>query len=362
VREAAEALDIDTYLVGGFIRDRVSGKDNKEAAGDLDFMCEHDVEKVVLYLMKKAGAPEPIRYGRSQAILLTINDQPIDFIDAKQIFKPLTPKDDTLEEEEDETVAFDDAFRRDFTMNTLMYDVRKSKLIDPTGRGLRDLQAGVLNTIIDPFIKFRIHAPDMLRALRFAATLGFQLGPKMLEAMRANAERVRPRDQGGDISNRRIRKELRKAIDKPEHWAKMRELMQQAGLDLVLAEDIQDVQDDFEGGIDYHFEEGQKGEKAMDIKGFCKRGGIFDKWFGNQPADKPPTKEERLKYLAGKLDEILKSVPEPRRDKVATEFFNQYATLTKQDRLMIMTLSKYYYHPGEGKGPQPPDTEQRWIN
>jgi hypothetical protein len=361
VKEAADTLDIDTYLVGGFIRDRISGKDDKEAAGDLDFMCEHDVEKIVSYLMKKYGAPEPIRYGRSQAILLTIDSQPIDFIDAKQVFRPLISKDVTLEEEDDETVAFDDAYRRDFTINTLMYDIRKEKLFDPTGRGLKDLQAGILNTIIDPFIKFRIHAPDMLRALRFAATLGFQLGPKMIEAMKANAERVKPRDQGGDISNRRIRKELRKAIDRPEHWAKMRELMQQTGLDLILAEDVQDVQEDFEGSINYHFDEEQKGEKAMNIKGFCKQSGIFDKWFGKQPPDRPPTREEKVQYLAKKLDEILIKTPESRRAAVTTEFLNQYATLTKADRVMVMSLSKYYGQSTGSKGLSNP-ADHRWIH
>ena len=279
VRDVAEALDIDIYLVGGFIRDRISSRDkDKEEAGDLDFMCEHDTQKVVQYLVKKHGYKEPVEYSRSKAIMLNMDEHPIDFIDAKRIYRPLeTEGYSTLEEEEDETVAFDDAFRRDLTVNTLMYDVRKNELLDPTGRGIQDLKEGVLNTIIDPFIKFRVHAPDMLRALRFAATLGFKLGPNMLEAMRTNAERVRPRDQGGDISNRRVRKELRKAIDKPEHWAKMRELLQQAGLDIVLAEDIQDVQEDFEGGIEYKFDdekskllEKPKEEKAM-VKRFTKK-------------------------------------------------------------------------------------------
>ena len=279
VRDVAEALDIDIYLVGGFIRDRISSRDkDKEEAGDLDFMCEHDTQKVVQYLVKKHGYKEPVEYSRSKAIMLNMDEHPIDFIDAKRIYRPLeTEGYSTLEEEEDETVAFDDAFRRDLTVNALMYDVRKNELLDPTGRGIQDLKEGVLNTIIDPFIKFRVHAPDMLRALRFAATLGFKLGPNMLEAMRTNAERVRPRDQGGDISNRRVRKELRKAIDKPEHWAKMRELLQQAGLDIVLAEDIQDVQEDFEGGIEYKFDdekskllEKPKEEKAM-VKRFTKK-------------------------------------------------------------------------------------------
>jgi tRNA nucleotidyltransferase/poly(A) polymerase len=279
VRDAAEALSVDIYLVGGFIRDRISSRDKeKEEAGDLDFMCEHDTQKVIQYLVKKHGYKEPVEYSRSKAIMLNMDEHPIDFIDAKRIYRPLKEEGySTLEEEEDETVAFDDAYRRDLTVNALMYDVRKSELLDPTGRGIKDLKEGVLNTIIDPFIKFRVHAPDMLRALRFAATLGFKLGPNMLEAMKANAERVRPRDQGGDISNRRVRKELRKAIDKPEHWAKMRQLLQEAGLDIILAEDIQDVQEDFEGGIEYRFDdekskllEKQKEEKAM-VKRFTKK-------------------------------------------------------------------------------------------
>jgi len=384
VREAADALDIDVYLVGGFVRDRIAGGKEKEAAGDLDFMCERDADKIVSYLAKKYGAPEPVKYSRSKAVMLTLDDHPIDFIDAKHIYRPLRQGFDTLEDEEDETVAFDDAYRRDLTVNSLMYDVRRGKLLDPTGKGLKDLRGGTLNTIIDPFIKFRIHAPDMLRALRFAATLGYKLGPKMLEAMKANAERLRPRDKGGDISNRRIRKELRKAIDTPEHWAKMRELLQQAGLDVILAKDIEDVQEDFEGGIEYHFDEKekalekqkekrekeQKKERAMNIKKFIKQSGLFDMFKKKeldyfkqkeealkqkrkqlQPKEKkeptgpiqPLGKQERLQYIAERLDEQLKSIAPKQHQQFVNDFLAQYK-ITKgiPEYSVIISLLKNY--------------------
>lgn len=68
----------------------------------------------------------------------------------------------------------EDALRRDFTINGLFYDVEKEEVIDHVG-GLRDLEAGLVRTIGDPDIRFQEDPVRMLRALKFAARLGFSL-------------------------------------------------------------------------------------------------------------------------------------------------------------------------------------------
>lgn len=358
VAEAADRLDIDTYIVGGAVRDRLLDEED----ADLDFMCERDAERMVKYLSQKYGTEDPVEYERSQAMMVTIGDQTLDFINAEQLFRPMK-EDSPLEGEEEFTVSLDDAYRRDLTINSIMYDIRNDRIVDPTGQGLKDLRNKKLNTIIDPFIKYKIHAADMLRALRFAATLeGFELGPKMLDAMRANAERIRPRDVGGDISNRRIRRELRKTIDSPEHWAKMRALLKEAGLDIILAKDVSDVQQDFVGGIDYHFNEDTKA--MTHIKGFTKRGGPFD-WFKSKKQTGPVTpakEEELLQHLAQGIDKALARTPAAKHDQVIQQMVSGYRSVTPEMLLQLKVLLKNY-KPSTGAGrTQYPDREPKWID
>jgi tRNA nucleotidyltransferase/poly(A) polymerase len=332
VKSAAEDLDINTYLVGGAVRDRLLGKRNV----DLDFMVEDRAEDLVAYLAEKYSTEMPIQYDRSKALMITLDGETLDFINAERLFQPLK-KEEALEGEEEFTTSFDDAYRRDLTINTLMYDLREGELLDPTGKGLRDLRNKQINTVIDPFIKFKIHAPDMLRALRFAATLGFDLGPNMIEAMRENVERVRPRDKGGDISNRRIRKELRKAIDDPQHWAELRKLLTEVGLDAILVDDIKDVQEDFIGGIDYHLE-----EKGMTrIKGLTKVGGIFDFWKKREKGT--PTKEQRMRYITEQIDDVLAKTPRGKHENIVNQMLGEWKIAQNMpEYAYIMSLLKHY--------------------
>jgi len=70
----------------------------------------------------------------------------------------------------------DDAWRRDFTVNALYYDIRDFSVVDYVG-GLKDLETGTLRLIGDPEQRYREDAVRMLRAVRFAAKLGFRIHP-----------------------------------------------------------------------------------------------------------------------------------------------------------------------------------------
>ena len=76
-----------------------------------------------------------------------------------------------------------DAQRRDFTINGLFYDVQTERVIDHVG-GLDDLKARVIRTIGDPDIRFREDPVRMLRAVKFAARLDFEIEPRTYEALR----------------------------------------------------------------------------------------------------------------------------------------------------------------------------------
>lgn len=77
----------------------------------------------------------------------------------------------------------EDAFRRDFTINALFYDIATFSIIDYVG-GLEDLRSGVIRSIGDPLQRFQEDPVRMLRAVSFAARLNFTLDPPVVEAIR----------------------------------------------------------------------------------------------------------------------------------------------------------------------------------
>ena len=77
----------------------------------------------------------------------------------------------------------EDAFRRDFTINALFYDIATFAIIDYVG-GLEDLRAGVVRSIGDPEVRFREDPVRMMRAVALAARLGFTIDPPIVEAIR----------------------------------------------------------------------------------------------------------------------------------------------------------------------------------
>ncbi|HWS28844.1 MAG TPA: HD domain-containing protein [Clostridia bacterium] len=110
-----------------------------------------------------------------------------------------------------EAVAFskspeEDAFRRDFTVNALYYDISAQKLLDPTG-GLNDLQDRVIRaTSKAPAVILNDDGLRILRMVRFAGELGFKVEENTLRAAKENAEGLR------DISPERVRDELNKIL------------------------------------------------------------------------------------------------------------------------------------------------------
>ncbi|MHA3773302.1 CCA tRNA nucleotidyltransferase [Verrucomicrobiota bacterium sgz303538] len=125
-----------------------------------------------------------------------------------------------------ETVTFStpekDAERRDFTVNGLFFDPIRQELIDYVG-GQRDLKARVLRAIGDPAERFREDRLRMLRAVRFAAVLDFEIDPETWKAVQENAQYIH------EVSAERIREELVKIFLSPQRvrgW----DLLDQSGL------------------------------------------------------------------------------------------------------------------------------------
>jgi poly(A) polymerase len=95
----------------------------------------------------------------------------------------------------------EDAKRRDFTVNGMFYDPFAEKVIDFVG-GIEDLQKKIIRAIGDPVARLEEDKLRLLRAIRFASTLGFEIEKKTWEALRKNAPKIR------EVSPERIREEL----------------------------------------------------------------------------------------------------------------------------------------------------------
>ncbi len=185
------------YLVGGGVRDLLLGRTPKDFDVGTD-ATPSQVRKLFrnCFLVGRRFRLAHVRFApdkvvevatfRRQATADDLPEDPTDhFFFAENIFG--TPRED--------------AFRRDFTINALFYDIDSFSIIDYVG-GLEDLRAGRLRVIGDPLVRFTEDPVRMLRALEFSARLGFSLDEAAREALYVRAPLI------AEAAPARIREEL----------------------------------------------------------------------------------------------------------------------------------------------------------
>jgi poly(A) polymerase len=188
------------------VRDRLLDRPHKE----IDVVVEDGKgpELAARFAELTASSPPVVfeRFGTAQVMW---KGRPIEFASARaESYDPDSRKPVVR------TAGIDDDLRRrDFTVNALLMDF-DGKVEDRLGTGLADLREGLLRTPLDPLTTFNDDPLRMLRAIRFAAQLGFRLDPTLLPAMRALADRLRP----PVVSVERVKDELVKMLvsDRPK--------------------------------------------------------------------------------------------------------------------------------------------------
>ncbi len=202
ISQASQELNIDSYVIGGFVRDLLLKRDFKK---DIDIVAVGSgIElalKVSELLPKKPKVQVFKNYGTA---MLRFEDTEIEFVGARKEsyhFESRNPvvENGTLE---------DDQNRRDFTINALALSLNKDnfgELSDPF-RGLADLENKTIKTPLDPDITFSDDPLRMLRAIRFANQLNFEIEEKSLLSITKNASRI------NIISGERIVDELNKIL------------------------------------------------------------------------------------------------------------------------------------------------------
>ena len=146
-------------------------------------------------------------------------------VEAKRSRRPAIRRDNTF------GTAEEDAFRRDFTINALFYDIATFSVIDYVG-GMADLKAGIIRSIGDPNERFVEDPVRMVRALSFASRLGFELDPPVQRAIRKH------RDEIANASPARMIEELFKIL-RSGVSAKTFRALSETGLLMLIAPEVE---------------------------------------------------------------------------------------------------------------------------
>ncbi len=205
VSEAAAELGYPVYVVGGYVRDRLLGRDCK----DIDFVCVGSGVKLAETVAQRLRPrPRVAVYARFGCAMLRHRDIEIEFVGArKESYRP-----DSRKPAVESGTLEDDQLRRDFTINALAVSLNPHDygvIIDPFD-GLFHLENKLIKTPLEPGKTFSDDPLRMLRAIRFATQLGFQIDPDTLAGIKDNRSRIQI------VSWERVTTELNKIILSPK--------------------------------------------------------------------------------------------------------------------------------------------------
>jgi poly(A) polymerase len=191
---AAAELGIEAFLVGGFVRDRLLGRESK----DIDLVVVGaDGVPLLERVAAQLGWARPAVFERFATAQVRGGGFIVEVVEARaERYDPESRKPDVRPGSLEDDIA-----RRDFTVNALAQTL-DGRVLDLTGRGLDDLRSGILRTPLNPADTFSEDPLRMFRAARFVAQLGFRLAGGLEEAMRAMAHRA------AILSAERVRDEL----------------------------------------------------------------------------------------------------------------------------------------------------------
>ena len=206
-----------TYVVGGFVRDFLL----KNERNDLDFVVNLSQGGIRLatFLYKKKLCYRPIVYKRFGTAMVQIKGHKIEFV----MTRNEEYKDKSRHPEVNFASLQEDAFRRDFTINALYYNISDKKVYDFTDLGLADLENKLVRSTSNPDIIFQEDPLRILRAIRFAGRLNFTIEDKTFQGI------VDWRDYLQHISVERIKDEFINMIMK-SGFAKSLKLCYAAGV------------------------------------------------------------------------------------------------------------------------------------
>ncbi len=200
----ADEYNVEAYVVGGFVRDALLGKDCK----DIDIVVVGDGVVFAKQVAEKFGWKNVVIYEKFGTAMLPLEDGKIEFVGAREESYEPSSRKPTVKKASLES----DLSRRDFTVNTLAASINKKhfgEVKDPFN-GYADLQNKVLRTPLEPEKTFDDDPLRMMRAVRFASQLQFEIKPEAVEAIKKMSERI------GIVSKERVTDEFLKILSSPQ--------------------------------------------------------------------------------------------------------------------------------------------------
>ena len=202
VSQAADSLGYETFIIGGFVRDIILKRNQPT---DIDFVCLGSGIELANKVNELLGGNNKVQVFKNfGTAMLRHEDLELEFVGARKESyransrKPIV-ENGTLE---------DDQNRRDFTINALAIRINNAhfgELIDPFN-GLEDIKNKIIRTPLEPNLTYSDDPLRMMRAVRFATQLNFQIEASSFQALKDNASRLEI------ISQERITEELNKII------------------------------------------------------------------------------------------------------------------------------------------------------
>ena len=204
IAEIAAEESLETYIIGGYVRDYILQRSSK----DIDVVVAGSGIKLAEKVAERLGSNIQVKVFKNfGTAMIHFNGMEIEFVGARKESYRSDSRNPIVEDGSIE----DDQNRRDFTINALAISLQKDNfgtVIDPFN-GLDDLKNKIIRTPLDPIITFSDDPLRMMRAIRFAAQLNFKIDEIAFRAIAKTKDRI------SIISKERITDELNKIIMSP---------------------------------------------------------------------------------------------------------------------------------------------------
>ena len=208
ISEVSKEEDIETFLIGGFVRDLIINRKSDQA--DLDFVCLGDSLILANKIVNKITGKSSIKcFKKFGTVMIEANKNKYEFVTARKESYRSNSRNPIVES----GTLEDDQNRRDFTINTLSISLNNETygdLIDPFN-GVSDINKKIIKTPLSPDVTYSDDPLRMMRAIRFASELQFKIVNDSKNSIIENSNRI------SIISQERITDELNKILlsDKP---------------------------------------------------------------------------------------------------------------------------------------------------
>jgi len=226
ISQAAQELNLESYVIGGFVRDILLDRNHKK---DIDIVAVGSgIELAIKVSELLPNHPKVQVFKNYGTAMLRYKEMDIEFVGARKESYTNDSRNPLVEI----GTLKDDQERRDFTINAMAFSLNSDNfgdLVDPFN-GVSDLENKILKTPLHPDITYSDDPLRMMRAIRFASQLHFQIESESLDAITKNANRI------SIISGERIVDELNKILSSDKPSIGFLHLYQTGLLDIILPE------------------------------------------------------------------------------------------------------------------------------